>query len=298
MRPFSKRSESSSSSDSPGSRASHPAAKRRAGDPPVVAAGEAERLSENLASEDPEIVSAAVRALKRRLPVLTGADYRRAVEAVCSLFYIDTADKPDLEEALEAATRLLADQGLRTIPILLAQMQTSDIKSHIYLARTLGRMGPIALPKLRDLLATSEDPYARAFALYAIGKMTCPQVARAIPEALGGLMHPDKEVRDTAARTLGKIAQVVPAGRLTPRRRREMFEGLLRAARDPQAPVRAKAMRSLGKLAAGGLLNRAQKGALGEAARAALGESDEYGWDNSYIVRREAKETLQALEGH
>jgi hypothetical protein len=238
------------------------------------------------------VVAQAVRRLKPRLGRLGGADYRRAVETLCSLFYVDTADRPDLESALDQAMALLARQGAGVVPLLVAQMQTSDVKSHLYLARTLGRMGKTALPRLRDLLATSENPYARAFALYALGKMVCPDVVQALPEMLGGLMHPDKEVRDSAARTLGKVAAVVPARRLTSRRRREMFEGLLRATRDPEPPVRAKAMRSLGKMAAAGLLDETEKGVLASTAQAVLGESADFVWDNAYIVRREARETL------
>ena len=254
-----------------------------------------DRLAADLAHGDSAVVERAVRRLQAGMGRLGDADYRRAVEALCSLFYVDTADRPDLEAALDRATSLLAGQGTKVVPLLLSQMQSSDIKSHLYLARTLGRIGSDALPRLRDLLATSEDPYSRAFALYAIGKMVCPDVVRALPEVLGGLMHPDKEVRDSAARALGKIAAVAPPRRLTPRRRREMFEALLRATRDPEPPVRAKAMRSLGKMAAAGLLNRQQKRALSAAARAVLGESEEYAWDNAYIVRREARETLELL---
>ncbi|HEU4402922.1 MAG TPA: HEAT repeat domain-containing protein [Candidatus Polarisedimenticolia bacterium] len=254
-----------------------------------------ERLAADLAHADPPVVERAVRTLRSRLGRLGEPDYRRAIEALLSLFYIDTVDRPDLEEALERATALLAAQKGRVVPVLIAQMRGSDLKSHLYLARTLGRIGREAVPRLRDLLATDEDPYARTFALYALGKMVCPEVVRALPEVIGGLMHPDREVRDTAARTLGKIAAVAPARRLTPRRRREMFEALLRATRDPQAPVRAKAMRSLGKMAAAGLLNLTQKRTLAGAARAALGETDEYAWDNAFIVRREARETLEHL---
>ena len=214
------------------------------------------------------------------------------MELVCSLFYVDTADRPDLEKALDRATSLLAAQGSRVVPHLLRQMEGSDIKSHTHLARTLGGIGTGALTPLRNLLATAEDPYSRAFALYALGKMTCPEVVRALPEVLGGLMHPDKEVRDSAARTLGKIAEVAPPRRLTPRRRREMFEALMRALGDFQPAVRAKAMRSLGKMAAAGLMNRDQKKMFEASARNALGESNEYSWDNAYIVRREAREAL------
>jgi HEAT repeat protein len=252
------------------------------------------RLALDLASSDPLDVGKGVDAFAPLLPTLDEADYRLAIEALCSVFYIDTTDRPEMEGPLDRASDLLAGEGVRVVPLLLGQMEGSDIKSHMHLARSLGKIGAPAIPKLRDLLATAEDPYTRSFALYAIGKMTVPEVAQAIPEVLGGLMHPDKEVRDSAARTLGKIAVTVPSAELTTRMRREMFESLLRAVRDPQAPVRAKAMRSLGKMAGAQLLDAAQIDQLAHAARACVGESGEYEWDSAFIVRREAREALAA----
>lgn len=254
-------------------------------------------IAGDLAHPDPRHVERAVERLQGQLARLRGAGYRLAVEGLASLFYIDTADRPDLETAIERATTLLAAQGERVVPILLSLMDGSDIKSHIYLARTLGRIGCVALPRLRDLLATAEDPYARTFCLYAIGKMTCPEVTDALPEVIGGLMHPDREVRDTAARTLGKIAAAAPPHRLTARMRREMFEALLRSTRDHQPAVRAKAMRSLGKMARASLLDHEQAVTLRSLASGALGESGEYSWDNAFIVRREAREALDAIDG-
>ena len=69
----------------------------------------------------------------------------------------------------------------------------------------------------------------------------------------------------------------------------------MRAAGDAQPAVRAKAMRSLGKMAAAGLLTRPRRALLDKAARAALGESGVYTWDDSYVVRREARETLEVV---
>jgi hypothetical protein len=74
-----------------------------------------------------------------------------------------------------------------------------------------------------------------------------------------------------------------------------MFEILLRAAGDSQPAVRARAMQSLGRMAAAGLLNRPQRRAVETAARAALGEGESYSWDQAYIVRREAREALDTL---
>ena len=260
-------------------------------------AAEIGRLALDLAAVDPATVEAAVARIESLLSSVEPEEYRLAVDALCSLFYIDIADKPELDDALNRTADLLASQGARVVPLLLQQMEASDIKSHLYLARALGRIGADALPRLRDTLATAEDPYTRSFVMYAIGKMSCPDVAVAIPEVLGGLMHPDKEVRDTAARTLGRIATTVPAAELPPRQRVVMFEALASAVRDPQAPVRAKAMRSLGKMAAAGLLDDAQTEMLAVAARAALGETDEHVWDSAFIVRREAQEALAACGG-
>lgn len=254
------------------------------------------QLTGALATSDADELEGAIRRLQVRLDDLNDADYRRAVDALCSLFYIDTSDRPDLEEPVDEAAVVLAGQGRRVVPLLLRQMEGSDLKSHLYLARVLGQIGCDALAPLRNLLATAEDPYARAFAMYAIGKMTCPEAIGALPEVLGGLMHPDKEVRDTAARTLGKLAVSAPADNLTTRRRQEMFEALRRAARDLQPPVRAKALRSLGKMAGAGLLTEAYLRDLREMVRGALGEGETSTWDNAFIVRREAKAVLIELE--
>jgi len=255
-----------------------------------------DRLLYELGDPDPHLVERAVAGLRKWLAKSDGADFRLGVEGLCSLFYIDTADRPDLETALDRTTELLAEQGGRVVPVLLSLMQGSDLKSHIHLARILGKIGAAAIEPLRELLATSEDSYSRAFALYAIGKMSCPEVGQALPEILGGLIHPDKEVRDTAARTLGRVASVVPPGGLTERRRREMFEALVRATHDHQPAVRAKAYRSLGKMAGSSLLDAAQRSELVAYSRAALGQSEKFGWDHAFIVRREAEEALRTAE--
>ena len=256
-----------------------------------------DRLAEDLASSNRVVVERAVHRIRMHLPRMDDAPFRRAVDALCSLFYVDTGDRPDLEPALDDVTDVLSSQGPRVVPLLLGQMVGSDLKSHLYLARTLARMGCDALIPLRNLMATAEDPYARTFALFAIGKMTCPEVADALPEVVGGLMHPDKEVRDTAARTLGRIVVTVPEAQLTPRRRREIFDALLRATRDHQPAVRAKAIRSLGKMVTARLLTAAQERQVAVVVHAALGTEEERGWDHAFIVRKEARETLATLKG-
>ena len=204
---------------------------------------------------------------------LPEADFRRAVEETCSLFYVDTADRPDLQPLLDRAVDILAEQGSRIVAQLLELMKGSDIKSHLYLARTLAAVGHAALPALRRTIAT-EEGYSRSFALFAVGKMRDPAVREALPEVEGSLMHPDKEVRDSAARALGKIAEVVPPDQLAEERRAEIFEVLFRTLSDVQPAVRAKAMRSLGKLARFGYLDPAQRHRVRLAALRLLGRDE------------------------
>ena len=249
----------------------------------------------SLQSDRPEAIAEGLEHLRANMGTLPEAEFRGVVEELCALFYVDTADRPDLQPFLDRAVGVLAAQGPRIVPQLLELMKGSDIKSHLYLARTLGAIGHPALPALRRVIAT-EDPYSRSFALFAVGKIHDPAVREALPEVVGSLMHPDKEVRDSAARTLGKIAERVPADQLAEDRRTEVFEVLFRALSDTQPAVRAKAVRSLGKLARFGYLESAQEEHVRLAVLRILGRDEAYEWDRAFVVRREAEETLRNLE--
>lgn len=241
-------------------------------------------------------VEQAVRDLGGRLPTLEEADFRAVVEGICSLFYIDTYDRPDLEPVLDLAVHYLGQQGPPVVPLLLEFMEGSDVKSHLHLAQAVAAVGAPALAHLRRFIATAEDPYSRSFGLFALGKLHDSQVHQALPEVLGALMHPDKEVRDSAARAVGKIAEVVPAQILSDRRRVEIFEALYRTLDDRMPGVRAKAVRSLGKLAGAGYLTGAQEAQLRETLHRLLGHDDAYDWDKAFIVRREAEEALARVD--
>ena len=250
---------------------------------------------QSLQSDRPDRIGEGLEYLKTHMGSLPEAEFRRAVEELCSLFYVDTADRPDLQPLLDRAVAVLAAQGPRIIGQLLELMKGSDIKSHLYLARTLAYVGQAALPALRRVIAT-EDPYSRSFALFAVGKVHDPAVREALPEVIGSLMHPDKEVRDSAARALGKIAEAVPATQLAEDRRAEIFEVLFRTLSDVQPAVRAKAVRSLGKLAREAYLSAPQEERVRLALLRILGRDEAHEWDRAFIVRREAEEALQHLE--
>ncbi len=259
-------------------------------------AGDLEALLEELQGREAGPITRAVERLEGRLATLEPAERHRAIEALCSLFYIDTYDREDLQPAVLAAERALTGLGESIIPTLIHMMEGSDFKSHFHLARILGRIGEPAIPYLSRLAATAEESYSRSFALYAIGKIRSPEVHRALTEVVGSMMHPDREVRDSAARTLGKIVEVVPASTLTDRRRGEIFLVLERASTDAQPAVRAKAVRSLGKMVRGGYLTEEQRSRLRGRLDAILGQGDEGAWDRAYVVRREAQEALRHLK--
>ncbi len=248
----------------------------------------------SLRSDRPEAIAEGLEYLRASMATLPEAGLRGAVEELCALFYVDTADRPDLQPLLDRAVVILAAQGPRVVSQLLELMRGSDVKSNMYLGRTLGAIGHAALPALRRVIAT-EDPYSRSFALFAVGKIHDVAVREALPEVLGCLMHPDKEVRDSAARTLGKIAERVPASQVAEDRRAEIYEALFRALSDTQPAVRAKAVRSLGKLARFGYLNEGQEGRVRLAVLRILGRDEAHEWDRAFIVRREAEETLLHL---
>ncbi len=250
---------------------------------------------QSLQSDRPERIGEGLDSLRAQMGKLPEAEFRRAVEELCSLFYVDTADRPDLQPLLDRAVAVLAAQGPRVIAQLLELMKGSDIKSHLYLARTLGYIGQAALPALRRVIAT-EDAYSRSFALFAVGKVNDLAVREALPEVIGSLMHPDKEVRDSAARALGKIAEAVPATRLGEDRRAEILEALFRALADVQPAVRAKAVRSLGKVVRAAYLGPAQEERVRLAILRILGQDEAHEWDRAFIVRREAEEALRHLD--
>ena len=251
---------------------------------------------QSLQSDRPDAIGEGLEYLRVRMASLPEADFRGAVEELCSLFYVDTADRPDLQPLLDRAVGVLAGPGPRVLAQLLELMKGSDIKSHLYLARVVAAIGRPALAPLRRVIAT-EDPYSRSFALFAVGKVHDPAVREALPEVIGSLMHPDKEVRDSAARTLGKIAETVPKDQLGEDRRAEIFEVLFRTLSDVQPAVRAKAVRSLGKLARFSYLTPAQEQRVRLAVLRILGRDEAHEWDRAFIVRREAEETLRHLEG-
>ncbi len=65
----------------------------------------------------------------------------------------------------------------------------------------------------------------------------------------------------------------------------------------PSAGVRSKAIRSYGKLARFGHLTLEEQEKCRETCELLLGIDKSFDWDRAYIVRKEAQEALDCLEG-
>jgi hypothetical protein len=137
------------------------------------------------------------------------------------------------------------------------------------------------------------EPGCGAFVLYALGKIKSPQILAAASVALDAAGSPDLELRDSATRAIGKFAESIPAGGLSDELRVSLLAALQQNLADPSPSVRAKAVRSMGKLARYGHLTAGERGQLRITLQRILGADEAFDWDRAYVVRKEAKEALQ-----
>jgi hypothetical protein len=248
-----------------------------------------------LQSEDAVKTQKALQELGNRNAELSDSEREQAVQAVMGLFYVDTIDHPEFRSTLEKAEDWLASLRESVIPALLGSLEESDLKVDFCLASVLGKMGAIAVAPLIDAFKNSDNALTKTFALYAMGKIEDPKALDTIPVLFEALRDSDREVRDTAARALGKVCEIVPAGLMDDATKTQLFEELMKMIADPYAGVRSKAFRSLGKMAHFGFLNAELKARLADAVQKALGENEEHNWDVAYIVRMEASKAKPHL---
>ena len=253
-------------------------------------------LISRMQSEDKFQIQNALEDLARRLPTLSGPEFEEAVHAVAGLFYIDPMDHPELLPVMERAEDLLADQRERVIPVLLGSLGETDLESHFHLAAVFGKIGYAAVGPLLDAYGKLSDTYDRVFVLYALGKIKAVEVLDALPTLFEAVEDPNPEIRDTAARALGKVCEHVSPDKLDDETRKGMFRRLMDRVSDRFAGVRSKAVRSLGKMARFGLLSKGQKKEVSQAVDRILGEDEAGNWDVAYIVRAEARKARVFLD--
>jgi HEAT repeat protein len=246
-----------------------------------------------LASTDPAELMRGLELVKFEAPTASPEVCEQLCETILPLFYIDPLDHPEHLPVIEEAMRVVASLGESVIPSLIQNLEMGDVKAQMAIASALGQMGAKAIdPLIAEYESTCPDPSCRAFLLYALGKIKAPEIVKAAPLAVAAARSADLELRDTATRALGKFAEAIPAGGLAEDLRLAFQEALQANLGDFSAGVRAKAVRSLGKLARYGHLNGRERWELAAILRRILGKDERFEWDRAYVVRKEAQEAL------
>jgi hypothetical protein len=250
-------------------------------------------ISRLLASTKPEEMRAGLKLVEEEIARVGSSEAKPLFEVVSTLFYIDTLDHPELVPVLDEAISLMAGFGSWIIPALVDNLDAGDLKAQWAAAQVLGRIGADAIDPMLAEYASTNHPTLRAFILYALGKVKSPEVVRAVPSALEAAQSANLELRDTATRALGKFVESIPPQHLSAEFRRQYVECLRGNLADPNASVRAKAIRSLGKLAKYGHLSDPERAQLKAVCCHILGTDADGDWDRAYVVRKEAREALE-----
>lgn len=246
-----------------------------------------------LASTTPEELRAGLDLAKKEIARVGSSEARPLFEMVSAIFYIDPLDHPELVPILDEAVSLVVGFGEWVIPILIDNLDAGDLKAQWAIANALGRIGADAIKPLMLEYASTTNSTRRSFILYALSKIKSPKIIQATSLALEAAQSPDRELRDTATRTLGKFAESIPPTALSAEQRQQFRESLHNNLSDPNASIRAKAIRSLGKLAKYGHLTAPEHEQLRVVCQRTLGTDEKVEWDRAFIVRKEAEEALR-----
>lgn len=250
-----------------------------------------------LASDDPEQMYEGLVRVREVLPEADREEARELVEMVSALFYVDLLDHPDQVYVIDEAVSLVADFGEFVVPILLKTLDAGDMKAQLTIGHAIGRVGEAAIDPLLEAVCEEEESECQIFILYALGKIKSPQVIKAFEYALESSRADDTELRDTAVRALGNFVEHIPPEDLPEEYKKEMLDEIQDNLSDPSAGVRSKAISSYGKLARYGHLNQQEMEKCRETCQLLLGVDQQFDWDRAYIVRKEAQEALDCLEG-
>jgi HEAT repeat protein len=248
-----------------------------------------------LASPRPEDLRKGLDLVKEEIARVGSADARELFEVVSTLFYFDPIDRPDLVPILDEAISLVVGFGQWVIPSLVEKLGAGDLKAQLAIANALGRIGADAIVPLLAEYDAADGDEQRVFILYALGKIRSPRVLQSARLALSAADSLHTELRDTATRAMGKFAEAIPPDAMPEDVRSAFLQKLHEHLVDENAGVRAKAMRSLGKMAKHGHVTGPERARLRVICERVLGRDDQFEWDRAYIVRREAAEALNYL---
>ena len=250
-----------------------------------------------LTSSDAGDLRKGLELAEREIARVGSSEARPLFEIVSTIFYLDPLDRPDLVPILDEAVTLVAGFGDWIIPVLVDHLEAGDVKAQLAVGHALGRIGADAIAPLMAKYDAVADPSVRPFVLYALGKIGSPRIVEAAPMMLEAARSENLEIRDTATRALGRMADSIPAGELPDDLCRAVVERLHALLADGNVGLRAKAVRSLGKLAKAGHMTAPERETLLAACRRLLGQDESFEWDRAYVVRREAEEALLYARG-
>jgi HEAT repeat protein len=250
-----------------------------------------------LSSQDPDQIHQGLVMIREELPDIDREAAASLFEMVFALFYIDILDHPEHADVLDEAVSLVADFGDFVLPILLENLDAGDMKAQLAIGHAFGRVGESAIDVLLDSYLEAEDEQSGIFLIFALGKIHSPKVVRAFEPVLDAARSDNLELRDTATRALGNFVSVIPPQDLPQDYKEQMLEVIRCNLADTSAGVRSKAIRSYGKLARFGHLTKAEMRTCKDTCELLLGVDNQYDWDRAYIVRKEAQEALDCLEG-
>lgn len=253
------------------------------------------KVEELLASSKLDDLRAGMDIIKKEIARIGSDEARELFEVLSTLFYFDPIERPDLVPILEDAISLVVGFGKWVIPALLEKLDAGDFKAQLAIAAALGRIGADSIAPLMDEYRRTPDPDRQVFILYALGKIKSPRIVEAAHIVMESAASPHRELRDTATRAIGKLAESIPPQLLADSLRIAFFEKLKRNISDVSPGIRAKALRSLGKLARYGHLHENERALLKTILDRILGRDENFEWDRAYIVRREAEEARQYI---
>jgi HEAT repeat protein len=256
-----------------------------------------QEIKDLLNSPDAGQIHQGLLMIREELPSIDEDSARSLFEMVSVLFHVDLFDHPDQAGVVDEAISLVADFGEEVIPYLLNDLDAGDMKAQLAIGHAFGRVGEPALEPLLESYKCEESEECRIFLVYALGKIQSPRVLEAFEQVLKAASSENLELRDTAIRALGRFVEHIKPEDLPVEFKKDMLEAVQSSLADVSAGVRAKAIRSYGKLARYGHLDKEEKAKLRQTCELLLGVDDQFDWDRAYIVRKEAQEALDCLEG-
>jgi HEAT repeat protein len=251
---------------------------------------------QKLRAEDVYDVVEGLEEIESRINRLRGKDLNEAILALCTLFYIDLFDRPDLTPAVDRAFKMLVALGEKAIPLTLYQMKEADLNVQLHLSQALGQIGKPAIKPLIKEYSGSFDPGVRSSCLYAMSKIREPEMAGVLLTVVDAMNDSNGDVRDTATRTLGKLIEHLDPRTISQAVRKKMFKAMVRSLSDLNSGIRAKAVRSIGKMARFGFMGPTEKSTAKQSMGRILGLDEDFEWDRAYVVRTEAEEAMKHLE--